>query len=235
MRPREQAMTVGYAATEIGKGCFWRAASREADRHAASISWQRGARHSVRQVGAGTPMARAAWLGERSQTVKGVPACSHPMRHTFGSAGSSSHAGLRPRDHHTRRARCRRTQLPGAVGRWTSYPSRRACSETIRAWFRPTPKTLTPEDVETAAQAERMRYEEESIRLSLRSGASENYQSGRVSSPSLGDSVGASLGPRRAAATGLGRAPRSSARERQRSSCRRAQGGSSSSPPLVRE
>jgi hypothetical protein len=55
--------------------------------------------------------------------------------------------------------------------------------KTIRAWFRPTPKTLTPEDVETAEQAERMRYEQESIRLSLRSGASENYQSGRGSRP----------------------------------------------------
>ena len=47
----------------------------------------------------------------------------------------------------------------------------------------PTAKTLTPEDLETAALAERMRYEQESIRLSQRSGASENYQSGRGSRP----------------------------------------------------
>jgi hypothetical protein len=55
--------------------------------------------------------------------------------------------------------------------------------KTIRGWFRPTAKTLTPEDLETAALAERMRYEQESIRLSQRSGASENYQSGRGSRP----------------------------------------------------
>jgi hypothetical protein len=47
------------------------------------------------------------------------------------------------------------------------------------AWIRPKPKT--PEEVEAAQEAERIRYEMETIRLSQRSMTGENYQSGRGS------------------------------------------------------
>jgi len=46
-------------------------------------------------------------------------------------------------------------------------------------WFKPSPKT--PEDVEAAQEAARIRDEMETIRLSQRSMAGENYQSGRGS------------------------------------------------------
>jgi hypothetical protein len=47
------------------------------------------------------------------------------------------------------------------------------------AWLRPTPKT--PEEVEAAHEAERIRSELETIRVSQRSMAGQNYQSGRGS------------------------------------------------------
>ncbi len=46
-------------------------------------------------------------------------------------------------------------------------------------WFKPTPKT--PEDLAAAQEAARIRDEMETIRLSQRSAAGENYQSGRGS------------------------------------------------------
>ncbi|NUR75652.1 MAG: hypothetical protein HOQ28_05095 [Thermoleophilia bacterium] len=45
--------------------------------------------------------------------------------------------------------------------------------------FRPTPKT--PEEIAAQAESDRLRDEMETIRLSQRSAAGENYQSGRGS------------------------------------------------------
>jgi len=45
--------------------------------------------------------------------------------------------------------------------------------------FKPRPRTA--EDLEAAQEAERIRYEMETIRLSQRSQAGQNYQSGRGS------------------------------------------------------
>ena len=47
------------------------------------------------------------------------------------------------------------------------------------AWLKPLPKT--PEDIEAAQEAARIRDEMETIRVSQRSAAGENYQSGRGS------------------------------------------------------
>jgi hypothetical protein len=46
-------------------------------------------------------------------------------------------------------------------------------------WFKPGPKT--PEEIEAAAEAARLRAEMQTARLSQRSGAGQNYQSGRGS------------------------------------------------------
>jgi hypothetical protein len=47
------------------------------------------------------------------------------------------------------------------------------------AWFKPGPKT--PEEIEAAAEAARLRADMQTARLSQRSGAGQNYQSGRGS------------------------------------------------------
>ena len=46
------------------------------------------------------------------------------------------------------------------------------------AWFRPAPKT--PEEIEATQEAEQIRDEMESVRLSSRSIAGSNYGSGRA-------------------------------------------------------
>jgi hypothetical protein len=49
----------------------------------------------------------------------------------------------------------------------------------VVGWFKP--QVTTPEEVEAAQEAERIRYEMENIRVSQRSMTGENYQSGRGS------------------------------------------------------
>ena len=65
------------------------------------------------------------------------------------------------------------------MGGDTAYPESMNPLRRIAAWLRPSIKT--PEDVEAAQEAARIRSEMETIRISQRSMVGENYQSGRGS------------------------------------------------------